>query len=80
MSVRDRLSLDGYLAAFGASKDGRLVDLASRCRMALNVRAIALGRASDPEEVAFMPEEIAFVRSQVSATRDAMSALLGSLS
>lgn len=53
--------------------------MSSRCRQALNVRAIALGLAKDPEPIVFVVDEVSFIREQLASTIDAMGALLKSM-
>jgi hypothetical protein len=76
LPIASRVKLDAFLTPFCAGKDA---DLALACRQALNVRAVRLGRATDPEEIAFMPQEFDFLVAQIASTRDAMSELLGAL-
>lgn len=79
LSHRQRLALDSYLAPFCAAAHPSARDAASRCRMALNTRAVQLGVALDPEGVLFLPDELEFLQQQVRATRDAMDELIGAL-
>lgn len=77
LSQADRINIDNYLAAVG--RDPRAATMASRCRQAINVREIELGRALPSSEIAFTSEELAFLRQRVLRTRDQMDALLGLL-
>lgn len=79
LSARDRAGLDVVLAPLCGARDPRVADLASRCRQAVNARAVLLGFAPEREQIAFLPEEIAFLRDRIRQTVDKMGALLVAL-
>lgn len=76
LSKESRIKLDSFLLPFCT---GTQAQAAISCRLALNIRAIAFGKAQDKEEIIFTKEEYDFLYSIINKTKLHLESLLKDL-